>query len=115
MENAMETAVPRDAGEGNGAVSVPAVEIIKSAEDKKIYRRLTLANGLTVVLIHDPEMAEKVSGRSASGEIEGNGDGAGEGEEVSESEEEDSEDEGIFLFGDAGRQISIKGFLFFCL
>jgi hypothetical protein len=101
MENAMETSVPRDASEANGAVSMPAVEIIKSAEDKKIYRRFTLANRLTVVLIHDPEMAEKVSGRSASGEIEGTGDGAGAGEEVSESEEEDSEDEGVFFFKDA--------------
>ena len=38
-------------------VKVTPVEVIKSPQDKKQYRHLTLANGLTVLLIHDPEIS----------------------------------------------------------
>ncbi|GAQ85219.1 Insulinase (Peptidase family M16) family protein [Klebsormidium nitens] len=60
-----------------------AGDIIKSAEDKKLYRRLVLDNGLTVVLIHDPEMAEKLADPAADRN----------GESVEESEEADSDED----------------------
>ena len=35
-------------------------------KDKKLYRRITLPNGLLAILISDPEMANQVSGGSES-------------------------------------------------
>lgn len=62
-------------------------DIIKSAEDKKLYRRLVLDNGLTVVLIHDPEMAEKL----AEPAVDSNGQSLDESEEDESDEDEDGE------------------------
>lgn len=33
------------------------VEVVKSPDDKKEYRRIDLENGLAILLIHDPEAA----------------------------------------------------------
>ena len=42
------------------------VEFATAPKDKKLYRRISLGNGLLAVLISDPEMANQVSGGSES-------------------------------------------------
>ena len=37
-------------------------DILKSPQDRRLYRRLVLPNGMMVLLIHDPEMAAAVEG-----------------------------------------------------
>ena len=47
---------PRAAA-GNAA----SAEILKSPQDKRLYRRIVLANGLEALLISDPEMAHSLA------------------------------------------------------
>lgn len=50
------------------ASSMP-VEVIKSPADNKLYRHLVLENGLTVLLIHDPDMFALPSAAAANGQV----------------------------------------------
>jgi 3-methyladenine DNA glycosylase AlkC len=51
-------------------MAVSAVEApVKSPQDKKLYRRLRLSNGLDVLLVSDPEM--QASAEDAHGDDEG--------------------------------------------
>lgn len=43
----------------------PPVEVLKSPADRKEYRYVSLANGLQVLLIHDPEVAAAVAAAAA--------------------------------------------------
>lgn len=42
------------------------VSMVTAPKDKKHYRRVTLDNGLRVILISDPEMADQIAGGSES-------------------------------------------------
>ena len=53
-------------------------------KDKKLYRRITLQNGLLAILICDPEMANQLSGGSESEEDMSEGDSASEVDEDDE-------------------------------
>lgn len=65
-----------------------AVAMTTAPKDKKLYRRVSLANGLRIILISDPEMADQVGGGSDS---EAESSGSQEGSESAQSEEEDDE------------------------
>ncbi|GJP46682.1 hypothetical protein CLOM_g5942 [Closterium sp. NIES-68] len=75
-------------------------EIIKSEEDKKAYRMVTLPNGLITLLIYDPEIA-------ASGDDEDDDEEEEEDEEI-ESEESDEEMSVAEEAGDSGGSKSSK-------
>lgn len=66
------------------------VVLVQSPQDKREYRRLKLDNGLDVLLIHDPEMANALEGQ----------DGDAEDEDGYEEDDEDDEDEGEDEDGD---------------
>ncbi|KAK9820983.1 hypothetical protein WJX81_000873 [Elliptochloris bilobata] len=71
--------------------AAPPVAVVQSPQDKRHYKRLTLENGLDVLLIHDPEMAGALEGRSDDG-VEEDGyesDDEGDGEEDDEMEEDE--------------------------
>lgn len=38
-----------------------AVEILKPPQDKRLYRRIKLSNGMNVLLISDPEMGNSLT------------------------------------------------------
>ena len=73
------------------AVAEPALPGVKrdsksvvfttAPKDKKLYRRITLKNGLLAILISDPEMANQVSGGSESEEDMSEDDSGREDEE----------------------------------
>ena len=44
-----------------GAANAASVKILKSPQDKRLYRRMVLANGLEALLISDPEMAHSLA------------------------------------------------------
>ena len=44
----------------SNAAGTPA-EILKSPQDKRLYRRIVLANGLEALLISDPDMAHSLA------------------------------------------------------
>ncbi len=46
--------------------NVKPVVFTAPPKDKKLYRRITLPNGLLAILISDPEMANQVGGGSES-------------------------------------------------
>eukprot|EP00793_Prasinoderma_coloniale_P000746 PRCOL_00003896-RA len=93
----------RGGGEGGGGgmspqrahAKVEATVPISSPEDKREYRRIVLPNGLTALLIHDPEMAaggasgedddeeedDEYSDEGSEGDDYGSDDGMEEGEE----------------------------------
>ena len=68
------------------------VKMVTAPKDKKLYRRATLGNGLRVILISDPEMADQVAGGSDSDTDmpENQADASGEEDE---DDEEDGNDE----------------------
>eukprot|EP00897_Mesotaenium_endlicherianum_P006836 jgi/Mesen1/6180/ME000032S05470 len=68
-------------------------EIIKSAEDKKLYRVITLSNGLSAVLIHDPEIATLAEGGEKPGAALSDGHKGGRGGQEGDEEEEEEEGE----------------------
>ena len=70
------------------------VKMVTAPKDKRLYRRATLGNGLRVILISDPEMADQVAGGSDSDtDLLGNQtDASGEGDE-DEDDEEDGDDQ----------------------
>jgi hypothetical protein len=71
------------------STAVVGPELVTSPEDKRSYRRITLANGLVAVLIHDPHMLSEASAAcDADGEEEEEDE-----EDEEEGEEEDEEDE----------------------
>lgn len=57
------------------------VTFITPPKDKKLYRRITLPNGLLAILISDPEMANQVGGGSESEEDMSEEEGHSEDEE----------------------------------
>lgn len=66
------------------------VEVVKSVEDKKLYRLIELPNGLQALLVHDPDIGAKLldgcdKDKGAEGE--------GEGEQRDKVEEDESEEE----------------------
>ncbi len=76
------------------ATAAAPVAVVQSPQDKRQYKRLRLQNGLDVLLIHDPEMAEALEGRSDDGEEEDGYESDDEGdEEDDEDMEEDMADE----------------------
>jgi hypothetical protein len=50
--------------------SAATAEILKSPQDKRLYRRVVLANGLEALLISDPEMAHSLAEDEQTGEHE---------------------------------------------
>jgi hypothetical protein len=44
-----------------------AVDVLKSPSDRKSYRYLKLENGMSVLLIHDPEIKEQGAAQGAGG------------------------------------------------
>ncbi|KAI8472962.1 MAG: Metalloenzyme, LuxS/M16 peptidase-like protein [Monoraphidium minutum] len=94
------------------AMAAP-VEVLKSPSDRKAYRYVKLGNGMSVLLVHDPEIAADAAARAARGEAEGmDADGGsasgsegaesmsgsssegGSGEDEEEEEDEDEDEEG---------------------
>ena len=73
------------------ATAAAPVAVVQSPQDKRQYKRLRLQNGLDVLLIHDPEMAEALEGRSDDGQEEDGYESDDEGDE--EDVEEDMADE----------------------
>eukprot|EP00884_Botryococcus_braunii_P020235 jgi/Botrbrau1/6896/Bobra.67_3s0015.1 len=72
----------------------PPTEIIKSPQDKKLYRRVTLQNGMHVLLISDPEMeTEHGVGNTSDHAGQGSRPDADMSEESDEESEEDEEEE----------------------
>ena len=45
---------------------IKPVSFTTPPKDKKLYRRVTLPNGLLAILVSDPEMANQISGGSDS-------------------------------------------------
>lgn len=76
------------------ATAAAPVAVVQSPQDKRQYKRLRLQNGLDVLLIHDPEMAEALEGRSDDGEEEDGYESDDEGDEEDDGDmEEDMADE----------------------
>ena len=73
---------------GLGYITEP-VNMVTAPKDKKLYRRVTLDNGLRVILIADPEMADQVAGGSESDVDTSNS----QAEESSGGEEDDDDEE----------------------
>ena len=71
------------------ARSVLGPEVHTSPEDKRLYRRVTLGNGLVALLIHDPHMVSQTAQDSAMES------GSDEEEQEGEEEEEEEEDEAM--------------------
>ena len=70
------------------------VAVVQSPQDKRQYKRLRLDNGLDVLLIHDPEMADALEGHSDDNAEEDGFESDDEGEAEDEDEmEEDMADE----------------------
>lgn len=97
------------------------VDIVKSPHDKKQYRRIDLDNGLKVLLIHDPDIAQQLlAGEQAEaagkdrphdmhaeqdeGEDDDSGEEGEEEEEMGEGEEDGSEETGEDDTGDEGEE-----------
>ena len=72
------------------ATAAAPVAVVQSPQDKRQYKRLRLQNGLDVLLIHDPEMAEALEGRSDDGQEE---DGYESDDEGDEEDEEDMDED----------------------
>lgn len=47
------------------------VEVLKSPSDRKQYRYLKLDNGMAVLLIHDPEIAQAAAEATAAAAADG--------------------------------------------
>ena len=76
------------------ASAAAPVAVVQSPQDKRQYKRLRLQNGLDVLLIHDPEMAEALEGRGDDGEEECGYESDDEGDEEDDGDmEEDMADE----------------------
>ena len=59
------------------AAAAAPIAVDVPPSDRRAYRRLTLDNGMAVLLIHDPAMAEDAAfGEGSEGEDEEGGDGA---------------------------------------
>eukprot|EP00854_Cymbomonas_tetramitiformis_P016899 gene16899-20080_t len=71
--------------------------IIKSEEDRKLYRRVTLGNGLSALLIHDPDMLtmpnDKVDGEGGTEEDEEDEDSDEEDKHASEEDDDEEDDD----------------------
>lgn len=75
--------------------------VIKSPTDRRLYRILRLSNGLTAILVHDPEIFPQSDAQSLKEEEEDevmeededDDDGEEEDEEEDEDEEEEDEEE----------------------
>ena len=65
---------PASAARSNGTANMDppggaaTAEILKSPQDKRLYRRIVLANGLEALLISDPEMAHSLAEEEQPGE-----------------------------------------------
>jgi len=68
-----------------GAANAASVEILKSPQDQRLYRRVVLANGLEALLISDPEMAHSLA----------------EDEQQEDDDEDDGGDEEVLTAPDA--------------
>ena len=65
------------------AATAASTEILKSPQDKRLYRRIVLANGLDALLISDPEMAHSLAeDERQDGEEEDEGAANGSDDEV---------------------------------
>ena len=70
------------------------VNVVKSPKDHRLYRRLTLPNGIGVLLISDPHMTgDALSAEAAAAVDEGMEDDDEEEDEDMEGDDEDGEDE----------------------
>lgn len=71
------------------------VKMVTAPKDKKLYRRATLDNGLRVIFVSDPEMADQVAGGSDSDTDmpENQAEASGEEDEDEDEDEEDGDDE----------------------
>lgn len=77
-----------------GLGNTEPVHMVTAPKDKKVYRRITLGNGLRVILISDPEMADQVSGGSESDiEMPEKQAGADSNDEGDDEDDEDSDEE----------------------
>ncbi len=65
-----------------GAASSASVEILKSPQDQRLYRRVVLANGLEALLISDPEMAHSLAEDEQQEDDQDEGEDDGSDEEV---------------------------------
>jgi hypothetical protein len=74
------------------AAAAPArpVALVQSPLDRRDYRRLTLENGLDVLLIHDPEMADTLDEEEEVEEEEDEDDEGDEEDDMEEGEQEDA-------------------------
>ncbi len=74
------------------AAAAPArpVALVQSPLDRRDYRRLTLDNGLDVLLIRDPEMADTLGEEEEVEEDEDEDDEGDEEDDMEEGEEEDA-------------------------
>ena len=76
------------------ASAAATVAVVQSPQDKRKYKRLRLDNGLDVLLIHDPEMADALEGGSDDNAEEDGYESDDEGDEEDEDDmEEDMADE----------------------
>lgn len=69
--------------------------VVKAPSDKRLYQVVHLKNGLSALLIHDPQMAPKSDGSlqsDGSSEDDDEEDDDDEDEEEEDEEEEDEED-----------------------
>ncbi len=72
-------------------------EIAKPLTDKRLYRRVELANGMVVLLINDPDMNTDDNDDDDAGSTSG---GGGEADDMVTDEEEDEEEEDASESGD---------------
>lgn len=79
---------------GGCAVSSDDV-IVKSPNDRRLYRFIQLTNGLCALLVHDPEIySDEPSGKADNSGDEDDGEDEDEEEEEEDSEDEEEEDSG---------------------
>lgn len=64
--------------------------VIKSPNDRRLYRLIQLHNGLSALLVHDPEICAGADTSNPDGEDDGNDDSD---EDLDDAEDEDEEDD----------------------